>query len=379
MNQRPRVTHVIDTSLPGGAQVQLANLLRGLGQAFEFSVLVLGRRGPFSETWQDLGARVVTMGKAGSRWGLESWQPLVRWLKQERPDLVHTHLFKSNILGAMAARQARLPFIIHDHSGLDRPGLAFYFPNPITRLLYGMAYQRSLAGCRKLLTLTESMRQNVLKAWTIDQSKVAVLPNCIDLEEFLAQARTPVSDIRQELGLPQGTPLVSMVGRLAPEKDWTTFLQVAFMNPQLAFLAVGEGALEKTLKQEAHQSALDNLHFLGWRTDVPSLLAQSNAFLLTSRQEAFGIVLLEAMAAGCPVIATRTQGAEALLQEGINGLLVPVSDVQGCHAALGRVMQEASLANNLKKNALSGLQAYDLQPICDRLATLYREILAEGT
>lgn len=378
MNQRPRVTHIIDTSLPGGAQMQLTNLMRGSRQDFDFSVVVLGRSGEFTETWQDLGARVVNLGEAGSRWGLAGWGPLLRWLKQERPDLVHTHLFKSNILGAMAAHKVDIPCILHDHSGLDRQGMAFYFPNLLVRALYALAYRRSLTGCRRLLVLTESMRQAYITEMHLDPGRISVLPNCLDMKGFQALAGKPATDIRMELGLSRETRLVSMVGRLAPEKDWSTFLQLARLNPGLAFLAVGEGALEESLRDQAQLSGISNLLFLGLRRDVPALLAQSDAFLLTSRQEAFGIVLLEAMAAGCPVIATRTRGAEALLQDEVNGLLVPVGDVQACQAALTRVIRDGSLVQKMKQAALQSLAAFDLGSVCDRLTTLYQEVLAEG-
>lgn len=377
ITRKPRILHVIDNTEHGGAQTQLAVILDGLRDQFDLSVAVLGRSGPAEDTYRKLGIRIILLGSGGSRWSPGAFPRLLSLIRREKPDLVHTHLFKAMVLTALAARLAGVPCLLHDHSGLDPENLRFYFPQLISRSLYAWAYHRAVRSSSGVLVLTTRVKETYLQNYQLPSEKITVLPNAIDLAGNQPTAVSG-SSVREELHLPAETRLIVMVGRLAAEKDWPTFIQVAsqFQSQSgLVFLSIGSGNLEGELRKSVADQGLSNFYFLGDRQDVPSILSQADVFLLTSNREAFGIVLLEAMSAGLPVIATRTSGPASIILSEDNGLLVKGGDMEAFVSALQRVLTEPELAARLVKNAYGSLQRYDRKVICQELSGLYASVI----
>jgi glycosyltransferase involved in cell wall biosynthesis len=304
----------------------------------------------------------------------------MKLIRREKPDLIHAHLFKSMIFAALAAKLAGIPCVLHDHSGLDQDSLRFYFPNSVDRWLYALAFQQAIRFSVRLLGLTPEICSAYVKHFKIPPTKVEVIPNAVNLDRFQPADPAVGIPLRVELGLADLCRIIVMVGRLAPEKDWQTFLQVARRCPDpglYAFVVVGAGKQGRQLHNMASKLGLTNVYFLGDRQDVPSILAEADLFLLTSRREAFGIVLLEAMAAGCPVIATRTAGPASIIQPESNGLLVDIGDVDGFVICIERVLSDSRLADRLVGNARLSLKQFDLPVVSRRLADIYDQVLHE--
>lgn len=379
MNRKARILHVIDNTDPGGAQSQLVSIFKSLKDEYDLSVAVLGRRGRLEEVYRSLGIAVHPLQQGSSRWSPGSFLPLLRLIHQMQPQLVHAHLFKSNILASLAAWLAGVPCLLHDHSGMDADGLKFYFPNAISRFLYSSAYLIALKVSASVLVLTPQMRTATLHHYHLPPAKVTVLPNAIDLERSISGMEVRQS-LRDELELSASSQLIVMVGRMAPEKDWSTFIEIASyftVRHQYAFLAVGSGKMELELRKLVHDKGLENFQFLGDRQDVASILTQSEVLVLTSRQEAFGIVLLEAMAVGCPVIAARAAGPIVIIQNGVNGLLVEIRDVTGFVNAINQVLSDPELAGRLAENAHRSVRQYDVNTVVQQLSNTYSSLLHE--
>jgi glycosyltransferase involved in cell wall biosynthesis len=172
-----------------------------------------------------------------------------------------------------------------------------------------------------------------------------------------------------------------MVARLDPQKDWITFLETARlvqeqMDQCCAFLVVGSGAEEQRLRDYAAARNIGHVFFLHHRGDIPSLLHQADVFLLTSRREPFGIVVLEAMAAGCPVVATRSGGPDSILTHGVDGLLADVGDVQGLTNHITSLLQDDGLGRKIVEAARRTVaNRYSLEAVSARMADIYREVL----
>jgi glycosyltransferase involved in cell wall biosynthesis len=381
VNSRAHILHVIDNTVSGGAQSQLESIIQGLRSEYIFSVAVLGRSGHFSAIYDSLGVSVHQIRNSGSRRDLSSFPGLLKLIHREKPDLIHAHLFKSMIFAGFAARLTGIPYILHDHSGLEPESLRFYFPKPVDHLLYSLAFRSAIRSSKRLLGLTQEICHGYVRYFHIPPEKVEVIPNTINLDRFKDSRPAPSNPLREELGLEESCKVIVMIGRLAPEKDWFTFLKIASQFPdpaQFAFVVVGEGGLNQQLRRMASELGLENVHFLGDRQDVPSILKEANLFLLTSCKEAFGIVLLEAMASGCPVIATRTAGPADIIQPGVNGLLVDVGDVDGFARALQNVLSDTSLAEKLKRNADQSLRQFNLPVVSKRLSEIYRQVFQEN-
>jgi glycosyltransferase involved in cell wall biosynthesis len=374
------VLHVIDHTADGGAQVVVHQFIRELRGRFDFAVTVLGRSGRFSGAYEAMGVPVFALGTRGSRWNPLPIVPLVDVIRQNRFDLVHTHLFKANIIGTLAAKWAGVRTILHDHWGVYPETLKYHIPNRVMSRIYIEIYRYVLRLCDRALVLTERDLRFYLKYYAIEASEIAVLPNSVDLNDFNSPAICS-STVREQLGLSPQTRLVVMIARLEVEKDWLTFLQVARqvrakMGQSCAFLIVGSGSEEQTLRNYANTQNSDDIFFLGYRDDIPLLLREADVFLLTSRFEPFGIVVLEAMAAGCPVVATRSGGPQTILTDEVDGLLGEVGDVYGLSARVLRLLNDEKLGQRLALNARRKVvRYYNVNTISVRMASIYKKTL----
>lgn len=383
---KAHILYVIDHTESGGTQVHLGRIMPWLKSQFELSIAVLGRSGPYSQQYAELGIPVSILGGEARRWDAAPAFGLVELIRRQCIDLMHALLFKSYVLGALAAHWTGCKLILHDQSSVYPQALARlsnYFPNRAALSAYLCAYRYALSRCDRVLVLTEEDARGYLDSYHIPREKILVVPNAIDVDEFSALGESGCgSGILNELGLPSGTKLVAMVARLCPEKDWLTFLRVAqAVNARLpgavAFLIVGEGPMEQELREFAAEAGIANVFFLGFRRDVAALLRQTDVFVLTSRHEPFGIVMLEAMAAGCPVVATRCAGPMAILTDGVDGLLSGVGDTEGLATHVINLLQDTALRRRLIQNARHTVtRRYGIEAVAESLAAIYREVLA---
>ncbi len=185
-----------------------------------------------------------------------------------------------------------------------------------------------------------------------DPARVHYLPNFVD-------AATAPPLVREDLGTPSDAPLVLALGRLHDNKGFDVLLRALAQVPDSFLWIAGEGPERPQLEGLAHRLDIaDRVRFLGWRDDVPALLATADAFVCPSRHEPLGNVVIEAWAHGIPVIATAAQGPGELITDGIDGMVVPVDDPQALAAALERVLSAPELAHSL---AAAGRQAFTLR------------------
>jgi glycosyltransferase involved in cell wall biosynthesis len=206
----------------------------------------------------------------------------------------------------------------------------------------------------------------VAQGWPKDRAHY--LPN------FVAAADAPPLP-RASLGTPEGAPLALALGRLHPNKGFDVLLAAVASVPELHLWLAGEGALRVRLERQAASLGIAaRVRFLGWREDAAALLAAADLLVSSSRIEPLGNVVLEAWAAGVPVVATASEGPRALIAEGVSGLLAPVDDPPALAAALRRVIADGALARRL---AAGGRAAYAAEFSEARVVGLYRALLEE--
>jgi glycosyltransferase involved in cell wall biosynthesis len=192
------------------------------------------------------------------------------------------------------------------------------------------------------------------------------------LPNFVAATKAaPVA--RASLATPEGAPLVLALGRLHPNKGFDTLLSALIEVPGAYLWLAGEGELRDTLGRQARLLGVEpRLRFLGWRDDTAALLAAADVLVCPSRHEPLGNVVIEAWAAGLPVVATASAGPRALVAHDETGLLVPVDDAHALALALRRVIENPPLAARL---AEAGRAAYEAEYSEARVVTLYRDFL----
>ena len=259
---------------------------------------------------------------------------VIRAIKLERPDLVHTHLVHGDIYGATAAAALRVPYVSTRHND-DR-----YLLGPFR--FVDRAFARP---ARRLIAISDAVRRFLEQAGHAP-GKLVTIRYGLD-----TAPSTPSRLAPEAAGIPAGVPLLLAVGRLIAQKDHETllraFARVRGHHPDARLAILGSGPLEEATRALVHELALDDAVVLPGRQEPGDWLARADIFVHTSRWEGFGIVLLEAMLASLPIVATGVSAVPEVVVDGETGLLVPEGDVEALAAALGDLLADPERARRL--------------------------------
>jgi len=286
---------------------------------------------------------------------------LARRLRQLRPDLVHTNSLKAGIYGCMAARLAGIPAVWHvrDVLGDDIPLAARAAVRRLTAALPAAVIANSAATAAAL---------------DLPAKTVHVVPSPVDTGQ-------PRPDE------PAGDPVVGMVGRLAPWKGQHVFLdavaKLAPAHPEMRARLIGsamfgeDARYEQQLRDQAERLGLvGRVEFAGFRDDVGAELAQLTVAVHASTlPEPFGQVVVEAMAAGVPVVASAAGGPAEVITDGVDGLLVPPGDAGALAAAIGRLLEDRDLRHGLGAAGVRTAQRFRPERIAAEVEAVYRSVL----
>ena len=354
----------------GGMQKHLLTLLGNLTGDYLFTVACPAEQ---AEIYSRLPCRVIGLPLRGVLNPPSDWAVFCRLLalvRAEAIDLIHAHGFKAGLLARPLARLCCLPCLltVHKDFALARssrfPGLLF----AVERVL-----SHWTGGYVAVSSWTAAMLRQSLK---IEEARIVVIPNGIDPEELSGV---------EPLTFPfaGGTYLVGTAARFAPQKGLDILLEAAALlvpeYPQLRFVIAGDGPLRPLLMRRAAELGLtEYFYFPGHLDRIPALLARLDAFVLPSRSEAQGIAILEAMAAGCPVIATAVGGVPEIVRHRQNGLLVPPEDAASLAAAIKLYLTEPAFAKAMAAAARQDVDAYSEQRCLTRLRQVYTKILEDG-
>jgi len=304
-----------------------------------------------------------------------AYRAIAGLIDERRPPVVHTHMAKAGSLGRLAAWRRRTPAIVHTFHGHVLEG---YFSAPVTRAI--LAAERRLARVTDaLVAVSPAVRDELLALGIGTPERWHVIPLGLDLDPLRAPALDRAAS-RAALGLPPGdAPCVGIVGRLAPIKDHGTFLHAAAIvareRPDATFAIAGDGEERARLEPLARRLLGDRVAFLGWVSDPRALYGALDVVVLTSRNEGTPVALIEAMAAGRPVVATSVGGVPDVVDDGRTGLLAPAGDAAGVAAAIDAVLGSAELAGRLTEAGRERSKAFGLPRLADDLAALYAELL----
>ncbi|MFI5338533.1 MAG: glycosyltransferase family 4 protein [Candidatus Methylomirabilales bacterium] len=301
---------------------------------------------------------------------------LVALFRQFRPDIVHTHTAKAGTLGRLAARLAGVPKSVHTFHGHVFEG---YFSPAATQLF--LRIERVLARMTdRIITVSPRLRQALLAEGIGRPEQVEVIPLGLDLDRFLRMPRGQ-ADLRPSLRIPAGTPLLGIVGRLVPIKDHPTLLQALTLFPDGGqaphLLVVGDGERREELQRLTRRLSLaSRVHFLGWRDDMEAILGGLDVVICCSRNEGTPVALIEAMAAGVPVISTDVGGVGDLVVHGETGWLVPPGDPAALARGIERLLGDPGLCRRLVATARPvALERHHVKGLIHRMETLYADVL----
>lgn len=254
---------------------------------------------------------------------------------RERFAVVETFTPHSNVLGVPLAWLARVPVRVATHHGLLEST-----PRWLPRL-HSWMVNRGIAS--RLVVVSQRVRQTVVELEGVQPERVVVLSNGIDPSAYTTEAVDSRANIRRELGLEEHTKLILTVGRFTVQKGHTYLLdaipRVLSKYPYAIFGFAGDGPERKFLEDKARQLKIDvSLRFLGRRSDVPALLKAADLFVLPSLSEGLPLALLEALAVGLPVVTTRFEGVEEVVEHEKNGLIVSIKDSDAIAESIVRML-----------------------------------------
>ena len=297
---------------------------------------------------------------------------LRRQLERVRPDVVHTHASKAGVLGRLASIQTGIGSRVHTpHT------FAFLFEAEFSRPKRALFFsiERALSGhTRALVAVSPSEARTMARSGVVDEERVRVVPNGIDARPWVEARALP----RAEIGLAGDGPLAVVVGLLNVAKGQDLLLESLARGglDDLQLAVVGHGALESGLRAQATRLGLDErVRFLGFRSDVPRLMAACDFLVLPSRWEGMPYVVLEAMAAGKPVVATPVDGAIDLIEDGRSGFVAPTLDSTALAGALRAMcsLTRAERAGMGEHGRARVLSRYSADAMVDGLIEVYRE------
>lgn len=375
-----RVLHVIEATI-GGTRRHVVDVVRAqVARGLEVGLVSAALREPaFERDREELrraGARCFDLPMERSiRPGrdLAHLLALERLLLRERPDVVHTHSSKAGVLGRLASMQADVGARVHTpHT------FAFLFRSmfgPAKRGLFRSIETYLSAASAAVIAVSAGEAETMAGSGVVPSARVRTVPNGIDPRPF--EAAVPLD--LEALGVPRSAPSACVVGLLNVAKGQDLAL-AALARPGLEALHLvlaGHGEELAALRALAVQLGVaDRAHFLGWRDDAPRLIAACDLVLLPSRWEGMPYIVLEAMAAAKPVVATRVDGARELVVPGVTGELADVEDTTDLARAVAAVLRRTpaeraalGLAARARVNA-----GFTLDTLADGLLAVYDEV-----
>jgi glycogen synthase len=362
----------------GGMQNHTAELTRALDRRGIVQT-VLTTRPPTAPHLQRLGdhARVIRLGLPLRRFR-QLYVPqaaIIAPILALRTDVVHVHLGEDLAVlpvGAMAARLHHLPLVLTIHTSLRRTLSVSDLRSTVLKALGGPIERWGEHSADAVLVITPRLYR-LLVADGVEEDRLHLIPPGVNPSLFEGPFEDPFAGIRR--------PRVLFVGRLAPQKGVSTLVAAAglLQDKSAQVVLVGDGPERKALEREAGRLGVgDRLHFVGFLAHdrVPAVMSHADLLVLPSLYEELGTVLLEAMQAGLPVVASKTGGIPDVIEDGVNGLLVPPGDPEALARAIDRLLADRDLAHRLSEGAHQRAKDYDWEELAERVLRVYLGVTA---
>ena len=360
---------LLDTLRPGGAERVAVTIAARIDRE-RYEPMVCVSRGsacpPLADVLEAADVPIVMLERQ-HRVAFWNWRRLLALLRRERIDVVHAHMFGSNVWGTALGRAAGVPVVVaHEHSwSFERD-----------RIRYALDRELIARGADAFVAVSEQDRTRMVELERIPARKIRVIRNGIPPLE------PPRSDLRAELGLSTRTPLVGTLTVLRPEKGLDVLVEAAARlvprMPQLRVVIAGVGPDEARVRDVIRASSLEgNVLLIGYRTDVAAVLDALDVVVFSSDREGSPLAVIESMAAAKPIVATAVAGISELLLHEQHALLVPPRDSKALADAVACLLRDRALAARLGTRARERQRArFDVDSTVQAFEDLYEQLYA---
>jgi glycosyltransferase involved in cell wall biosynthesis len=300
---------------------------------------------------------------------------LFKLLWYYRPDIVYCHSSKAGAVGRMAALFAPGKVIYNAH------GWAFNMRvHKRARWFYRFVETRLTSFCKRVICISNFEGESALKYHVVNEKKLRVIFNGVEIDEIRKNIKNS-RVTREQFGIPEGVPIIGMVGRISEQKAPDTFIRMAekisLKLPDAHFMIVGDGENKDNIERMISNRNLQNIvHITGWVSNPNDYMALFDVGVLLSRWEGFGLVICEYMAAGIPLVSTKTDAIPDLVEDGVNGLLVDIDDEHNAAGAVLRILNDETLRSKLIENGTRVVEEkFSIERVAKEHEALFEEIL----
>ena len=386
--ERIKVLRVIARLNVGGPALHVAYLSAGLADRGYDTTLVAGKVGAGEESMafvaEQRGVRIETLDdlhrEIAPLRDLRTILRLARLIRSERPTILHTHTAKAGAVGriaALLAGDARPPVIVHTFHGHVLRG---YF-NPALTAAFRLLEQLLARVATKLVAVSPEVRDDLVALGVAPAAKFAVVRLGIELDERVDYDEEGRKATRRLLGIPPDAFVVGWIGRMTAVKrteDIARTLQALVERGVNGYLClVGDGPDRTRLERRMHELGVaKRCLFVGYQENVARFYDAMDVLLLTSVNEGTPVSVIEALAAGRPVVATRVGGVSDVVRDGVDGFLAEVADVESLAARLAELAGDPELRTRMGNAGRAHVvDRYAVERLVDDIDRLYRSLL----
>lgn len=360
MTSKIKIIYIIPTLDFGGAERLVVDIVKMIDKnKFEVKIICLKRIG---EIAKDLITAKIPVLVLKQKIGLDFFLllELIKVLKIEKPDIIHTHLFGGDVYGIIAARLAGIKKIISTEHNIN------YFEGRIKRLIKKLVYKLAL----KIIAVSLAVKNYLLTEGN-QENKITVIYNGTDINKFYATKEfVPYSNKKVIIG---------SVGRLNKQKDFATLISALLLLEikNWECWIAGDGLRRTKLEKQINNLGLkEKVKLIGWVSDVPQFLRKLDIFVLPSLWEGFGLTVIEAGLAGLPVVASQIDGITEIIDDKENGLLFSPGDSQELASKIEFLLNNADKANRFVNNLQSKIkEKFSLTTMVKQYEKIYLDLM----
>jgi len=368
----PRVLHLISSSGFLGAENVVLELSKETAkQGYWVTIGILENRNnlhmELADRARSEGLQVQIFPCKG-RYDYRTIASIQDFIDRERPDILHSHNYKSNFYAWRALSGRKISWIITNHG--KRLGVKLSIYNWLNILFMKKA--------NKIVAVSQTLADEMIQ-YGISSSRMHIIDNGVNLERFTNLLEH--NDLRKSFGLNGNHKIIGTIGSLTEEKGHIYIIeaarQVIDKHPECRFLIIGDGSQRHSLEEKvSHLRLTGEVLFTGSRKDVPEILSMLDAFVLPSLKEGLPMALLEAMASKVPVIATSVGAIPKVVEDGISGILIPPKNSDAIAEAINTMLSDG---NSAKEMGLKGFEKvrdhYSSKQMAEKYLTVYQELL----
>ncbi len=367
-----KVLFIISGDVWAGAEVQTFSLINAFAHEEKMKMHVITfNEGVLSEKLREENVSVTVLDEKNNSI-MALCVGCLSEMRKFRPDIVHMNGFKENILGGIAGRLIGVPALIRTHHGkaMIRVAPRYDFIERINGRFFA----------DYIIAVSHDLKKYLVD-FGLPSAKITVIHNGVKLPHPVDEDRLDV--LRKDFGIKKSEKVIGTVGRLVKIKDQKTFLkaakQIVISEPCTKFVVVGDGPLKSDLERQAREIGIDSkVIFTGFRRNVSEILNLFDVFALTSIHEGVPMALLEAMALGKPVVATRVGGVSEVIVDQICGLFVDPENPHSFSQACLRILRDSNLKTNISEQSVSMVKSkFTLDHTAMVTKDLYRTALKQ--